>query len=116
MAKRDTVLRSEAALHEYCNSLRKTSGQEFKYLMDAASELRAALGGSSRVKAWIVSWHLVLAAHACKAASAHSVATYASFLKWFEPELTTARSKTKKGPKAKAQQSMQGQGFEFGGN
>lgn len=115
--KRAMVLRGQEDLHEYCNSVRKTAGSEFKYLIGGASELRAALSGGSatnRVKAWFVSWHLVLAAQASKAASAHAVATYAAFLKWFEPELELARSKGAKGSKSKARHTSPTGGFDFG--
>lgn len=113
--KRDAVQRSQEALHEYCNSVRKTAGSEFKYLIEGASELRAALSGASHIKAWFVSWHLVLAAQASKAASAHAVATYAAFLKWFEPELEESRSKVgAKGSKSKTRHKPPAGGFEFG--
>ena len=110
------VLRTQADLHEYCNSVRKVSGSEFKYLMEGAQELRASLAPTHRVKAWLVSWHLVLAAHACKAASAHAVATYGSFTRWFETELAEARTKgRKKAVKAEGLRSA-ADGFKFGGN
>jgi hypothetical protein len=111
--KRQAVLMGQEELHEYCNSVRKTAGSEFKYLLDAAQELRAALSGAGRVKAWYVSWHLVLAAQSSKAASAHAVATYGAFLKWFEPELEQVRKKGAKSAKSKAHTSPSG-GFEFG--
>jgi len=113
--KRDMVLHSQESLHEYCNSVRKTAGSEFKYLLEGASELRSALSSSSRIKAWFVSWHLVLAAQASKAASAHAVATYGAFLKWFEPELEQVRKKGAKSSKSKTRHKSPTGGFEFGG-
>src|SRR6478752_1799939 len=118
--KRAMVLRSQESLHEYCNSVRKTAGSEFKYLLEGAAELRAALSGGSavnRVKAWFVSWHLVLAAQSAKTASAHAVATYGAFLKWFDAELDDARRKGAKGSKSKGKtrHTSPTGGFEFGG-
>jgi hypothetical protein len=112
--KRNAVLAGQEELHEYCNSVRKISGSEFKYLLGAAQELRASLSGAGRVKAWYVSWHLVLAAQASKAASAHAVATYGAFLKWFEPELEQVRRKGAKSSKGKARHTSPSGGFEFG--
>jgi hypothetical protein len=106
MAKSD-VLSTDLAVRTFCDEVRNLSGQEYKHLAVAAQELRAALAPYGRVRAWIVAAHFALAANAAKAASAHAVATYMSFLKHFEPEITAA--KTKKSDKSKA-----GDGFRFG--
>lgn len=108
------VLRTQAEMHEYCNSVRRTAGSEFRYLMEGAHELRATLAPTHRVKAWIVSWHLVLAAHACKAASAHAVASYGSFTRWFETELAEARAKSRTKVKKAAGPRPTADGFKFG--
>lgn len=92
MAKSD-ALTTDLAVRTFCDDVRKASGQEYKHLAVAAHELRAALAPYGRVRAWIVAAHLSLAANAAKSASAHAVATYFSFLKHFEPELTAAKTK-----------------------
>src|ERR1051326_6159201 len=98
MAKSDALTR-DLSVRTYCDSVRQASGQEYKHLAVAAHELRAALAPYGRVRAWIVAAHLSLAAHAAKSASAHAVATYFSFLKLFEPELTAAKTKKSRKPK-----------------
>jgi len=89
--KNKILVATDEDLRAYCDNVRRTSAAEFKYMMHAAAELRAALvkgaGGRGYAKAWLVSWHFILAAKCAKSASGHAVATYASFLKWFDPEL-----------------------------
>lgn len=111
-SKAKIVQRSDASMRAYCDELRKVSAAEFKYMLNAAAVLRAALvkGGGGHKKAWLVSWHFVLAAHCAKSASGHAVAAYASFLKWFEPELQQAIAQEPQGEVAKKQT----EGFQFG--
>lgn len=106
-------MRADASMRAYCDELRKTSASEFKYMINAAAVLRAALvkGGGGHKKAWLVSWHFVLAAHCAKSASGHAVAAYASFLKWFEPELQLAAAQKSQDGTAPKKQA---EGFQFG--
>jgi len=108
MAKSD-ALTTDESLRTFCDQVRKEAGDEFKHLAIGAHELRAVLAPYGRVRAWIVAAHLALAAQAAKSASAHAVATYASFVKHFEPELAAARAK-----KAKKSRGGSGGGFHFG--
>lgn len=105
MAKSDALV-TDLAVRTFCDEVRKASGQEFKHLAVGAQELRAVLAPYGRVRAWIVAAHLSLASQAAKSASAHAVATYMSFVKHFEPELTAAKSKKSK--------KTTGDGFKFG--
>jgi hypothetical protein len=112
------VLDNDVALRAYCDEARRVTGDEFKHLGQGAHNLRRALARHGRLRAWIVSGHLMLAANAAKAASGHAIATYLAFLKHFEPELAEARrvnaSKASR-DKARAKSAgSSGGGFGFG--
>jgi hypothetical protein len=105
------ALDNDIALRAYCDEARRVTGDEFKHLGQGAHNLRRALNKYGRMRAWIVSGHLMLAAHANKAASGHAIATYLAFLKHFEPELAEARRRANSSHKSKQSQDA---GFGFG--
>lgn len=113
MARRDTPLTTDGALHEYCNVLRRELGIEFKYLEVAALNLRATLSPHGKVRAWIVAAQVHLAAECAKRGSAHAVATYMAFRKHFAPELAAAARKAGSKQAAK-DKTKAGHGFMFG--
>lgn len=90
MAHTPTVIVADQALRGYCGDLARESAIEYKYLLNAAAELRASLAPHSRWRAAVVSMHLVIAAKLAKSAMAASVDTYAKFLQQFGEDLIAA--------------------------
>lgn len=101
MAYTPLVVVAEQAVRGYCSNLAKETAAEYKYLLNAAHELRAALAPHSRVRAALVSMHLVVAALLAKAAMGQAVDCYAKFYQQFGEDLVEAeRAARRKEPAA----------------
>lgn len=104
MAYTPLVVVAEQAVRGYCSNLAKETAAEYKYLLNAAHELRAALAPHSRVRAALVSMHLVVAALLAKGAMGQAVDCYAKFYQQFGEDLVEAeraeRERRRKAPAA----------------
>jgi hypothetical protein len=102
MAYVPNVIVADQAVRGYCSDLAKETATEYKYLLDAAHELRASLAPHSRMRAALVSMHLIIAAKLSKAAMGQAVDCYAKFVQQFGEDLVEAERRMRGGSAKKA--------------
>lgn len=119
MAFVPNVITADQAVRGYTSDLAKETAAEYKYLLEAAWELRASLAPHSRVRAALVSMHLIIAAKLSKAAMGQAVDCYAKFMQQFGEDLIEAERKMRGGSAKKAPSALggskKGPGMDFSG-
>lgn len=108
MAYVPNVIVADQAVRGYTSDLAKETASEYKYLLEAAWELRASLAPHSRVRAALVSMHLIIAAKLSKAAMGQAVDCYAKFMQQFGEDLVEAERKMRGGSAKKAPGALGG--------